>query len=493
MASGIYDVGGGKRVTIVSPDSAFVGKYAPDGSWNVVVNTSGFGLYWKNGALRINPSSTTNVYNSDGSYSGVLTSTSVGSAIFYENYKNKNPAALLLGNEPAGLAWDAVSGQLYIKDPTTPANNYLGDANGKLTYAAPSTKWIFERDGVLRSGTTLRCEYNPATGQPLGVRIESQRTNLVVQSEFPNGLADAPTKANVVAAGFPRLPTNSGIGVAADGIQAYAYKTGIPYTANQPVVGSFFVQIDDGLGPPLFDTSTPDFRLLFQSFVTPASSVSVEALGSGLYRVAGAYTPQTSGTSNFGFVRYAADTNRQRAFRVSGYQLEVGSSPSSYIPTTTAQVTRADDVITLLTSLLPWNAAEWTVYGRVRSPPVDGSNVFYEAGDGTATNRSLMNRSSASNVRTSNVVSGVNSYTGNVSVPLVIDLGFAHRTKESANASAVNGSLSTVGTIAAGVPVVNRLWFGRAYTSSPSLNGHIKSLVCLPRGLSDAELIARSI
>lgn len=91
MASGIYDVGGGKRVTIVSPDSAFVGKYAPDGSWNVVVNTAGFGRYWKNGALRVNPSSSPSVYNPDGSMSGYLSTTSLGSAVYFENYSPYRP------------------------------------------------------------------------------------------------------------------------------------------------------------------------------------------------------------------------------------------------------------------------------------------------------------------------------------------------------------------------------------------------------------------
>ncbi|MGB3830921.1 MAG: hypothetical protein WA975_03545 [Mesorhizobium sp.] len=74
------------------------------------------------------------------------------------------PAAYqTLGNEPAGLGLDFCAMQGVVCDPATPANNWLGDPNAKLTYSSPSTKWITNGLGQLVSGTTLRCDHDPAT------------------------------------------------------------------------------------------------------------------------------------------------------------------------------------------------------------------------------------------------------------------------------------------------------------------------------------------
>lgn len=96
-----------------------------------------------------------------------------------------NPAVALLGNEPAGFAFDAESMQLYIKDPTNPANDYLGDANGRLIHSSPSIKNIWTKEGVLESGLALRCEFDPLTREALGIRLEGAATNTVVNSDSP--------------------------------------------------------------------------------------------------------------------------------------------------------------------------------------------------------------------------------------------------------------------------------------------------------------------
>lgn len=63
----------------------------------------------------------------------------------------------------AGLDLDFCAMQGVVCDPATPANNWIGDPNTKLTYSSPSTKWITNGLGQLVSGTTLRCDHDPAT------------------------------------------------------------------------------------------------------------------------------------------------------------------------------------------------------------------------------------------------------------------------------------------------------------------------------------------
>lgn len=98
--------------------------------------------------------------------------------------RSSSLAALLLGNEADGLAIDFTDLSMVIRDTTTPANNFVGDPNAKLTYASPSTKWVRNRAGVLVSGTALRTEYD-LSGNALGVRLEEQRTNLFLNSRVP--------------------------------------------------------------------------------------------------------------------------------------------------------------------------------------------------------------------------------------------------------------------------------------------------------------------
>jgi len=71
--SGIYE-SGGFRVTLVSKNDVLVpyGIYAPDGSYRVCTDSTFFGVYSENGALRINPNGGATAYDSSGAWNGVL-------------------------------------------------------------------------------------------------------------------------------------------------------------------------------------------------------------------------------------------------------------------------------------------------------------------------------------------------------------------------------------------------------------------------------------
>jgi hypothetical protein len=67
---------------------------------------------------------------------------------------------------------------MVVRDTGTPANNFSGDPNTKLTYTSPSTKWIENSSGILVSGTTLRTAFLSSVAQ--GLLVEEARVNLAI-------------------------------------------------------------------------------------------------------------------------------------------------------------------------------------------------------------------------------------------------------------------------------------------------------------------------
>jgi hypothetical protein len=105
-------------------------------------------------------------------------------------------ALRLLGNEPQGLAIDFTDMSMVVRDTGTPANNFSGDPNTKLTYTSPSTKWIEDASGILVPNTTLRTAFLSSVAQ--GLLIEEARTNLAI---WGRDLTNAAwTKSNMTTA-----------------------------------------------------------------------------------------------------------------------------------------------------------------------------------------------------------------------------------------------------------------------------------------------------
>lgn len=410
-----------------------------------------------------------------------------------------DPAIALLANEPQGAVFDFINMRGYIRDRSTPGNNWMGDPNAKLIRAAPSAKMVMGSDGLFRSGTALRCEYNAAK-EPLGIRAEAQRTNLLLNSDFQNGVTDATTRAGIVASTFPRLPNNTGIAFAADGTLAYAYKNAT-YVSGTAYTLSFFVQVDDSLGPPVFGAAAGasalnDFCLNMQGNVYTTINV-VEDLGGGLYRVSSAITAGASGNAS-GIVRYA--TNRQRPLRISGYQLEAGLFPSSYIPTAGAQVTRAADETTLLASLFPYNPDGGTFITEYRTFP-DGTTymaVALSVGDapGIGVNANFYDAVARRRDNQTSSSGGNPFGTQNASGAfrkVAVSVDFLGNTEKSA----IGGVMTADTAIVQGstTPPRGQLAIGfraRQATKAAWLDGHIRRVIYLSRQLTDVELMART-
>lgn len=194
-----------------------------------------------------------------------------------------------------------------------------------------------------------RIDYNPATGECLGLLIEDSRTNDIIQSEFGDGFVDSYSGGAVSISEFSGF--SGGVSVqksASEG--SWIYK--IPgSTVGERYTFSVFVLMDDGGEPVVSPSGTSgDFAMVFSSDSTEAPKIT--RLFGGVYRVqVNQVATKTDGF--YGVVKYPEQSSR--GFKITGYDRQAGTRPTSYIPTTTAAVTRVADIARMAGS----NFSDW--------------------------------------------------------------------------------------------------------------------------------------
>lgn len=102
----------------------------------------------------------------------------------------------------------------------------------------------------------------------------------------------------------------------------------------------------------------------------------IENYGNGWYRVSMTFTVGTAGGNAGLFEAGNVDPGAVRSFYAWGAQLETGSVPTSYIPTTTAAVTRSADVISRTSASALIGQSEGTLYCEFEFPNADKGDVI---------------------------------------------------------------------------------------------------------------------
>jgi len=406
-----------------------------------------------------------------------------------------SPAGYLLGNEPAGMAIDFASMDMLIRGGGL---NWKGDPNGKLTYTSPSPKYVMNAAGVLVSGTALRCDHD-AAGNPLGVLIEEQRTNLLSRS---NEFTVSPWSTGNSGPAAPTRTANAG--TSPDGLNN-ASKIDFPAVSGtnfsailQALVAggsairthSCYVKAanpaDVGKTIYLQRGNATDFI----THVLTADWVRIKTTGQTSYNDTGFYLGVAGSSNPFGVDQGSC------SILMFGAQVEAGSFPTSYIPTTSAQVTRAGDGISLLTSAFPYSATETSIYVDARWNNGSGLNssarYAIQLDDGTVNNRiSIYNRDGRRGdlyVNNTNVeqagIQGLSAGGGFTRI--------AARVKANDFQTALDGGLRTADTSGLMPAPATILRFGNATANPNQLSGHIRSAVVVPRAWSDSELVSRS-
>jgi hypothetical protein len=193
---------------------------------------------------------------------------------------------------------------------------------------------------------------------------------------------------------------------------------------------------------------------IFNQLPTTNRIRRVEQWGTDVYRCSETFTMTASGTAANIYlgptVSTTSNTNPAIGERIAfaAPQLELGAIPTSFIPTTTAAVTRNADVINLSGAVSGCiGQTEGTIYvDMIASPSGTGSNLFL-IGDGTASNFMFIGKTNTkldSFARVSGTTVLSNStfnLTGNA-----IKVALAY--KSGNNALYINGNLIASGTTA---------------------------------------------
>lgn len=342
-----------------------------------------------------------------------------------------------------------------------------------LTYTNSSTtRTYFGADGLLKTAAADApiFEYNPVTLALFGMRWEmEQRTNLALQSVFP-GSGVAPTGWSGGGVGISG-PAASIYGTA-DGSQAWTQTA----TANRP----FIAQTSSSLSANttytlsvLIETVSASIQAenMIGAIGLPAgASVSYPActanpsggasgiigVGSLEVRIAIAGTAGTISAR----IGLGVSANSTGTVKFSRPQLEAGASRSSFIPTTTAAVTRQPDV--LAASSIPWyRQDEGTVLFEGITNDISATlRGIFSFSDGTNANRIYAYATSGSVVCEMVVSSATlcSIASGTISaVGTVFRTGFGYKTNSfygstngAAGASDISGALPTVSALRLG-------------------------------------------
>lgn len=204
-----------------------------------------------------------------------------------------------------------------------------------------------------------RFNYDPVSGSALGLLVEPQSTNYAINSELLSGETLGYTKSPAVTSQAFGRGINRGWSVANTGGSNYAY-----HTASAETTQTFLSIFAKYPSSPTSGAGA-DNDFLFRSVVQ--DSISIKPVRE-MYRLSG---QRSSGSGSWGVAKYAA--NKGGDVVVSGFQ-EERERVTSYIPTTTAQVTRAADNV-----FIP-NGSWRSPTGRLEVDADEGVTVTLETG-----------------------------------------------------------------------------------------------------------------
>jgi len=401
--------------------------------------------------------------------------------------------------------------------------NFIGTdtLDPQVTFTRASTGTFFNSAGVLTSAATNapRFDYNPSTLVAQGLLIEESRANLVTYSEQFDNAAWTKTNSSITA---NAATAPSGTVTADKLIEALDVNLVHQTTQSVTVVSlgtytaSCYVKADTrtrvrigflvgGTSGVVADANLTAGTITAASAFGGGSAVgsSIQAINNGWYRitVSGTGAAGTSGECRLELLD--ASGNRQyngdgtSGLFLWGAQTEAGAFPTSYIPTTTTALTRAEDRASINT-MSPWyNASASTIYAEHFRPLPTPAGTFPRAVDfvSTATSDKL----GINQLDNRPTVSSQNLYPSGLSWPFTSVAADANNVIKHAIAAtvgsgryAVNGTLGGSDYAIASIPALDQVVIGsgKGFLFNSTLNGWVRRITYYPRRLSNAELQA---
>ena len=291
-------------------------------------------------------------------------------------------------------------------------NSYTGDGtSGIFIWGAQ-----LERSSTVRTynPTTTgvfygpRFDHDPVTGACKGLLMEETRTNSLIQSEDLTKSIWSRTGLTVTGNALTSpdgLVTSDLISEDLSGGVHAAQQTGYTLSASQPYTFSVFAKAAAHTSFQMSLSSAAFGGTTYANFVLSGSgsigglsgvTAKIDSYPNGWYRCSITIASVSGGTG--GNVAIVANNNNSASVRnptytgtgaqvvyIWGAQLELGTFPTSYIPTTTASVVRSADVCSITGSAFSgmWNPLEGTTLvsgDKTNSSNVTGSYFSYQSG-----------------------------------------------------------------------------------------------------------------
>jgi hypothetical protein len=403
-------------------------------------------------------------------------------------------------------------------------NNGTGPA---IAFTRASDATYFDADGVLQTATSDTPRFDHSGGSSLGLLIEEARTNSIRNAQAGGAVVGAPgtMPTNWTAGVVPGITaevvatnstgglnyvdvkysgTNSSGSAVFPGI-IFEPATQVVASASQTWTGSFYAAIVAG-GATGISAIRADVYENTAAGVFVTNGNTAITLGSTLARYSHTRTLTDATTARVNgrlFLVVDGSATIDITLRIAAPQLEQGAFPTSYIPTTTAAVTREADsaVVTPISSF--YNVSEGTLFAEIQRyatapSSFTGALSFSTGSDSVSDEIYLSQANSPTNVSTLAFL-GV-SATGETSRNPTTSAGLTMGQVTLLGAAVKSGDFYVVGKSSGGSQVsasdsgahvliaATKMRLGRRANNTTSLNGHIRKIAYWPRRLSNALL-----
>ena len=236
----------------------------------------------------------------------------------------------------------------------------------------------------------------------------------------------------------------------------------------------------------------PSDTLTTQTRTVTAVAHTLSFYGTGTVTLSGATTATVVGIGAFPqrrvftFTPAAGNLTLTVSGSVTLAQLEVGSTASSYIPTTTAAVTRSADNLSVTNlGATGFNASEGTLYVEATSLVAAPSGHFASLSNAGTTEQLQIRRSAAGTSVLAQAVTASGASVGLANTPITIGQSFkaAFAAKAGDFSASVNGGAVSRSASPSAIPVVDRLLLGNGVGSHA-----IRQAAIIPQRVSDSAL-----
>jgi len=477
------------------------GDFATDSDWTIITGTSISG-----GSANINESGAGSVqlmYNS----SSVTANTFYKISFEIKNYISGTCALSLAGY---GFQITATANGLFTAYATSVASGsvkiysssgFVGSIdnvsvkeviNADFTFDRNSTATRVNKEGLIETVAidTPRLDYpfiNGVVQSEPSLLLEPARTNLILNSE--------PTATENAASGLTYEAFSWSIGfsncVKVPTAAADAYWYGGTVLASTTYTLSVYVIMDDLSQPQAGGGAGDDFFMVVGNNAS-GGSYYYEYFGNNVWKVIHTIVSGTNNLGNNG-IRRLPPSASGKGFRATGFQLELASYPTSYIPTSGSAVTRAAETASGAGTSDDFNDSEGVLYAEIAALADDSTDRYILLSDGGWNNRVQLNFENVSNtIEARFFVNAIPQFdTSFLLTDITTFSKFAIKWKVNDFALWVNGvevSTDTNGSVPS-ANTFNELSFYDGQGSNP-FYGKVKELATFKEALTDTELEA---